>query len=208
MTELAQPWPDLPPAIREAAEERVFEDETVLARTGEVPRWMYFVQAGEVRLARTARDGAPVTLQRVCAGWVAEASLFAPRYHCELVAARKTRCLRVPAKTLREGLGSPEFARAWIATLSQEVRRLRNVCERMSLRGAEARIRHAIECEGVQGVLHPGASLKAWAAELGLTHEALYRTLAQMESQGQLRREGGALELTARRSRPASRARG
>ncbi|MCZ7653606.1 MAG: hypothetical protein M5R42_03950 [Rhodocyclaceae bacterium] len=60
-----------------------------------------------------------------------------------------------------------------MAQLAREVRMLRARCERLSLHGAEARILHALESEGTEGTLTLAQSRKAWAADLGLTHEAL-----------------------------------
>ena len=54
------------------------------------------------------------------------------------------------------------------------------------VRAAAARVLHFIECEGRDGKLELPSSRKAWAAELGLSHEALYRTLAQMEKAGSI----------------------
>ena len=51
---------------------------------------------------------------------------------------------------------------------------------------AAARVLHFIECEGRDGKLELPSSRKAWAAELGLSHEALYRTLAQMKKAGSI----------------------
>jgi hypothetical protein len=70
-------------------------------------------------------------------------------------------------------------------------------CERIGLRRAEQRVLLAIESEGSDGVLRPGGALKDWAAELGLTQEALYRALARLERSGVVRRENGALVLVA-----------
>lgn len=188
----------LPEAIRGAAQACSFAPRELLARQGSAPRFMFFVLAGEVRLARAGRDGEAVILQRVRRGWVGEASLFARRYHCDLVAAAATGCLRVPVGAFSDALASsPDFAREWMAGLSSEVRRLRSACERLGLRGAERRVRHAIESEGSAGRLPLAGTLKDWAAELGLTHEALYRTVARMEAEGTLRREAGCVVLLA-----------
>ncbi len=61
--------------------------------------------------------------------------------------------------------------------------------------GAEARILHAIESEGTAGTLTLAQSRKAWAAELGLTHEALYRALARLQAAGTLALDGGRMTL-------------
>lgn len=50
---------------------------------------------------------------------------------------------------------------------------MRANAERLSLRTARERVLHFIETEGERGVVNLGQSKKDWAAELGLTHEAL-----------------------------------
>ena len=44
-------------------------------------------------------------------------------------------------------------------------------------------------------MLEPTQTVKALGAELGLTHETLYRTLAQMEKTRVLNRAGNRIEL-------------
>jgi CRP/FNR family transcriptional regulator, dissimilatory nitrate respiration regulator len=39
-------------------------------------------------------------------------------------------------------------------------------------------------------------TLKDWAAELGLTHEVLYRTLAALERSGEIRRKDRSITLS------------
>lgn len=165
-----------------------------LCRQGTDVRYMYCVLDGEIRLVRPGRDGGTIILQRVRRGWVAEASLLSRRYGCDLEAAPGTTLLRVPAAVLRKALDeSADFRRYWIQSLSVEVRRLRGACERLGLRKAEERVLHAIETEGNDGALRWAGTLKTWAAELGLTHEALYRALARLESAGVVERQGGAI---------------
>lgn len=164
---------------------------------------MYYVLAGEVRLVRCGRDGQTFILQRVRRGWVAEASLLARSYGCDLEAAAGTTLLRVPADALREALEvSADFRRYWIRSLSVEVRRLRSACERLGLRKAEERVLHAIETEGTGGTLRLTGTLKNWAAELGITHEALYRALARLESAGMLKRVNGSMVRTGTEASP------
>ena len=70
--------------------------------------------------------------------------------------------------------------------LAAEVRKLRAQCERLSLRSAADRIAHYIEAEGRDGRLELRQTKKAWAAELGLTHEALYRALTGLQRAGRI----------------------
>lgn len=190
--ELAQ----VPPALRAAARQKAFAAGETLFRQGERPKAMYCVLDGEVRLLRRSRDGAEVVLQRSRGGFFAEASLESKAYHCDAEATAASRLLSFPMKAFREALEQEAaFRNAWMAQLAREVRRLRARCERLSLHGAEARILHAIESEGTAGTLVLAQSRKAWAAELGLTHEALYRTLARLQAEGTLALDGARLTL-------------
>ncbi len=72
---------------------------------------------------------------------------------------------------------------------------MRAQSERLSLKTARERIIHFIEIEGASGTVDLEQSKKDWAAELGLTHEALYRALAQMEKCGELTVERSRLTL-------------
>jgi DNA-binding MarR family transcriptional regulator len=73
--------------------------------------------------------------------------------------------------------------------LSSEVRRLRLQNERLSLPKVQSRILHLIETEGHDGSYTLGCSLKQLAKQLAVTHEALYRTLAQLEKAGKIARD-------------------
>lgn len=153
---------------------------------------MHHVEKGEVVLQRTNVDGGLVVLQRVRAGWVAEASLEATRYHCDGIVVAATRLTRLPRVALRQALRSDAgFAARWVSMLNAEVRRLRQRCERLTLNTVRSRLLHLMETEaGPQG-LPIGGGLKALSVELGVSHEALYRCVADLERVGALRRLPG-----------------
>jgi CRP-like cAMP-binding protein len=172
-----------------------------LCRIGERPKRILFVVDGEIRLVRRTRNGAEIILQRANAGFVAEATLDSPRYHCDIVAGRDSRIVAFPIERFREALHKDEgFRDFWMKRLAREVRKLRGQCERLSLRGAAERIEHYIEAEGRNGRLELRQTRKAWAAELGMTHEALYRALAGLVRAGRVdaQERGEALVLTIR----------
>ena len=91
------------------------------------------------------------------------------------------------------------FALRWIAMLNQEVRRLRLQCERLNLKGVQARVLHWLETEGTGGCCAVTAGYKSLAAELGVSHEALYRALADMVDAGLVLREPERLCLKSER---------
>lgn len=182
----------LPPALQGVcATSRVQRGER-LFRPRAKPRLLFYVAHGEVVLQRLASRGELLVLQRVRQGFVAEASLHASHYHCEALVTSAAELVAIPIDPLKQALATqPGFAISWIAMLNQELRRLRAQCERLALKGVAERLLHLIETEGQGGSLALEAGLKSVAAELGVSHEALYRSVATLERQGLLQRTRG-----------------
>jgi CRP-like cAMP-binding protein len=163
---------------------------------GKMPVWMFYVVTGEVTLERAGMHGEPVVLQRTRQGFVSEASLKVARYHCDAIAITDTQVIQVPVRELARALDDdPAFASRWISMLNAEVRRLRLHLERLNMKSVRDRVLHLIETEGQQGRYPVPSGLKTLAGELGVTHEALYRTMAALEAEGVLHRSPGALVL-------------
>jgi CRP/FNR family transcriptional regulator, dissimilatory nitrate respiration regulator len=163
---------------------------------GDIPKALFYVVQGEVVLERSGVQGQTVVLQRVRHGFIAEASMQSGSYHCAGRVTLSGHAVRLPIDPLRLALsGNPGFAMRWIAMLNHEVRRLRAQTERLSLKGVEARLLHLIETEGVDGRLDIASGLKSVAAQLCVTHEALYRTIARLEQTGVVLRDGQRLWL-------------
>ena len=64
------------------------------------------------------------------------------------------------------------------------------------MKSLKDRVLHLINTEGKNGEYQVNTGLKSLAGELGVTHEALYRTLAALEKTKTIRREEGLLALT------------
>ena len=181
----------MPAALKAGARWIEVASGELLFRCGETPERIYFVQHGEVRLRRLSADGAEIVLQRARHSFLAEASIESSAYHCDAVASEPALALAFPMPLFRAGLQAcAVFRDAWMAHLMGEVRRSRAQCERLALRAARARILHYLESEGTDGCLQLAGTRKAWASELGLTHEALYRALADLQREGVIRAEG------------------
>jgi CRP-like cAMP-binding protein len=188
----AQPAAGLIPiGLRQQAKRLDAQAHEPLFRIGDSVRCVYLVVSGEARLIRLARNGSEVILQRSRGGFLAEASLEARSYHCDAITTKPTTILMLPVAAFRAALEEdPIFRSAWQSQLTKEIRKLRAQCERLSLNSAADRISHYIESEGADGILTLNQSRKSWAAELGLSHEALYRTLRRMQSEGVLDVDG------------------
>jgi CRP-like cAMP-binding protein len=181
----------IPASLREAEQLRRFAAGETLHRRGDRPAAMLWVVEGELRLVRHAADGTQLVMQRVRSGFIAEASMEAAAYHCDVVAAVAGQLLRFPVPVFRAELEQDAgFRQAWMRRLAQEVRTLRAQSERLSLHGAAERILHYLETEGSDGAVTLPQSRKAWAAEMGLSHEVLYRTLRRLREDGVIRIDG------------------
>ena len=186
----------LPPPLQAAAEPVGLERGKNLFAQGARPVALFYVVRGEVVLERAGLQGQTVVLQRVRRGFVAEASMQSGRYHCSGLATVAGQAFRLPMTLLKAALqDDSRFAVRWIGMLNDEVRRLRAQTERLTLKGVEARLLHLIETEGQAGRLEIESGLKSLSAQLGVTHEALYRTVAALELRGRLARRDGLLVL-------------
>lgn len=186
----------LPATFHSRCEGARFLKNEHLFLTGTRPAWMFYVLTGEVTLERTGLQGEPVVLQRTRQGFVSEASLKSAKYHCDALAVVNTVVVKLPISDLSAHLDNdPAFASRWIGMLNGEVRRLRLHCERLSMKSVKDRVLHLINTEGHNASYTAATGLKSLAGELGVTHEALYRTLAAMEKAKVLRRDKGALYL-------------
>lgn len=177
----------IPAHLLHGAELRRLAAGAALFHRGDRPQSIYFVLSGEIRLMRHSAHGQAVILQRAQSGFMAEASLDATCYHCEAIAACPSEIWAFPLQGFKAALAeNNDFHHAWSSHLARELRKLRAKCERLTLHTATERICHYIETEGEGGTIKLTQSRKAWAAELGLSHEALYRTLRKLQDEGVL----------------------
>jgi CRP-like cAMP-binding protein len=179
----------LPKSLIASCEEVQFPRGACLFKAGDKPERMFFVVSGEVVLERPGLQGNSIILQRTRRGFVSEASLKSARYHCHGQVVANVKIVQLPIRLVRDAMDSdPAFAGRWIGMLNKEVKRLRLQCERLSLTKVQDRFVHLLETEGAKGCFPIGAGIKSLAAELGVTHEALYRCIYAMEKLGTLLR--------------------
>jgi CRP/FNR family transcriptional regulator, dissimilatory nitrate respiration regulator len=148
-----------------------------LFRRGEEVSHLFRVESGLVHLVRFQEDGAPTVVQRALPGeLVAEASMFARRYHCDALAMKESALRRVAIAPVRAALeADPAFARACAEHLAHEVHRMRVRSEIMGMKRVAARLDAWLS-------LRPLPAKGEWSAladDLGVTREALYRELAR-----------------------------
>lgn len=149
----------------------------ILFARGDEVRHLYVVRSGSIHLVRYQEDGAPTVMQRACAGnLVAEASLFAERYHCDGLAVADAITTRFSVAEIRQRMAlEPLFSRACAEHMAREVHRMRIRSEILATRTVSARL-------GAWLAFNPLPAKGEWSAvadDIGVTREALYRELAK-----------------------------
>lgn len=185
----------LPAALRAAAFDRKLKAGEALFRLGDKATGLCEVVSGRVRLARVDRSGHEIVLHVAGpGGTLAEASLFSASYHCDAIASTNATVRVYPKREMLAAFErDPRAMRAFSAMLARQVMSLRTRIEQRNIRSARERVRHYLVLNsGADGrTVELGGTLKDMAAELGLTHEVLYRTLAALERSGEIKRSRG-----------------
>ena len=190
----------LPANVRVQGVERKFKAGEALFRQGKRTVGLYEIVSGQVRMVRVDRAGREVVLFTGGEGdTIAEASLFSSGYHCDAIATTDAVVRLYPkAAVLGAFARDPKAMQAFTAMLARQVMSLRTRLELRNIHSARDRVRHYLAVNaGADGrtVALPG-TLKDLAGELGLTHEALYRTLAEMAADGEIERRKGTIRLS------------
>ena len=189
----------LPATVRKAAIVRRLRAGQSLFRQGSQAGGLYEIVSGRVRLARVDRSGREIVLHSASAGeTLAEASLFSPTYHCDATAVTDAVVRLYPrAALLSELERDQKAAKAFMAMLARQVMSLRTRLEQRNIRSARERVWHYLALNaGTDGrTVSLKGTLKELAAELGLSYEALYRTLGDMANTRDIERQGRTIRL-------------
>lgn len=147
---------------------------------------MYQVISGQVHLLRHTRQGDEVIIHRAHGDEsFAEAALFSAAYHCDAVAAADSELLRIDKTAVLERMKQdPDFAMAIAARFAGQIQNYRRRLQIIAIRDAKARVFAAL----ADGMLT--GSIKPAAAQIGLTHEAMYRALSSLVRAGRLIKTG------------------
>jgi CRP-like cAMP-binding protein len=196
----AKDW--IPASVRAASIDRALKSGETLFRLGDKTTGLYEVLVGRVRLARVDRSGNEIVLHVAGPGeTIAEASLFSVQYHCDAIASTNATVRLYPKRDVLTAFErDPRAAKAFAATLARQVMNLRTRIEQRNIRSARERVWHYLVVNvGDDGrTVEFRRTLKDVAAEIGLTHEALYRALAALERGGMIRRSRAKIMLLRR----------
>jgi len=189
----------LPASVRERSTVRDIEAGGTLFRQGDKAVGFFEVERGHVRLIRHTVDGRPVILHSARKGDLfAEAALFSAAYQCDAVAVLASRVRVYPKRPLLAVFRrDPAVAENFMAVLAHEIHGMRARLEERNIRSARDRLlQHLALAVGRDGrTVTLDGTLMDLAAEIGLAHEVLYRTLAALEKDGAIRKTRAGIVL-------------
>lgn len=169
-----------------------------LFRRGDPVQRLHVVTEGACQLERVTLEGHTLPLARLTApAIVAEGSLFNERYGCDCRALQHTHVESYSRDAVLALLQrEPGLALSWLQRLSHQVMELRTRLELRNVKSARDRIALFLELNAdATGNCPLLGTYKQLAQELGLSHEALYRTLGAMEQEGVIRRDGKMIRI-------------
>lgn len=188
---MAEDWLILLKGVRSSR--RILAAGEALFRAGDPAQALFHVEQGCIRLMRHGPDGSAITLHVAEAGQpFAEASLFSDVYHCDAIAETGAQVLAFPKTAVLLLLKAhPDLNLAFTAYLARQLQRLRGRFELVRLKGARERVlAYLTQAGAAEGMVTLDRPLTVVASEIGLTREALYRTLTKLEKDGHVRRGG------------------
>jgi CRP/FNR family transcriptional regulator, dissimilatory nitrate respiration regulator len=146
-------------------------------------RSVHLLCHGAVDLVRPQSDGAVLLLHHLSGtGIIAEASLYAAKYHCDCICVESAEIFSVSRKRVEDLLRrSPELYENWSAYLAVELQNARHRSELLSRKTVAERLSGWIDWNGK---LPPRGRWKYVAQEIGVTPEALYREIKKRGDEG------------------------
>lgn len=166
----------------------VLADGDVIMRAGDKVAAIYAVETGKVALSRhgsVVHVAEPGTL-------FGESGLFSETNPVDAVAVGPAAVSAYSqAHVLLHLRAHPDIALAFSAYLARRLNAARARIELGKLKGAEERVVAFLTQAGAaQGWIKVAQPLSHIAADIGLTHEAFYRTLRKLVDKGRLERQG------------------
>jgi CRP-like cAMP-binding protein len=159
---------------------------------------MYFIEEGRLKLQRDTLEGFTTIQHFALKGEViAEASLFSQNYHCSAIADTSTQICYLKKIDLLNYLEKNSTATKKLLVLySYQIKSLRAINEIKNIRSAKERTLAFLRNEmNAHREIKLSFSLKDVAYRIGLSHEAFYRTLKDLEKTKQIIRHEQLIKL-------------
>ena len=160
---------------------------------------IHMVEEGCVRFFVNPQDGKQLVLYRARSGEpFAEEHLSLEDYSYSAMADKPSIVQSIEKKDLLNDICSnPEVAKRFINCLSGRYYQLRTSFERLGISSARDRVLHFISasCDAQNRKIELSGKLKSLSDDLNLSHEAVYRALRELESDGTIKRNDGVIEI-------------
>lgn len=176
---------------------RLAGDET-LFRQGEPASAVFLILDGRLRMVRNLASGDRITIHTGRTGELfAEGALFSDVYQCDAIAAEPTRVRACGKAEMLAAIGdSPSTMLALLEQVARLLHHARAMRELRNIRSANDRVLHHLYLSASKdGRVVFDRPLLEVAEDLGLTHEAYYRTLATLARAGAIERAGRKIRL-------------
>jgi CRP-like cAMP-binding protein len=149
-----------------------------LFRVGDMVRSIHLTVSGQLALVRNTAAGTSLVLHRAGPEQVlAEASVYAPTYHCDGIAIEPSTLRALSVAVFRDRLTTDAKAmQAWFEHLASSLQGARTNAEIRTLRTVAERLDAWLDGERA---LPAKGQWQDLAYELGVTREALYRELGR-----------------------------
>jgi CRP-like cAMP-binding protein len=192
----------LPRSVRDRSKLRALKSREALFRQGDRATSIFEVEQGRLRLLRHTIDNREVVLHTARKGEVfAEAALFSGTYQCDAIAAVDSRVRAYPKREILGAFRSdPTLGERFMAVLAHQIHALRSRLEERNIRSARERVLNhlVLAADADTRTVRLDGTLMDLAAEIGLSHEALYRTLTSLERDNVIERTRESITLLIR----------
>jgi CRP-like cAMP-binding protein len=182
----------LPPGYLNAAAHRELAPGQTLYRRGDPADMIFAVERGRLRFASATNDGRIIPLYLICAGeYVSEADLFTDSHCGDVLAEAHSRVIALPKKLILATFHeNSAFAAELMQRLTERFNLLRVRLEIRNLHSARDRILEYLRLMAPAGKssLMLSRPLRCMADDLGLSHEAFYRTFTALVKEGTITR--------------------
>lgn len=188
----------LPSDLQNQASYQNFTSKQILFQQGEATHSIYFLISGQLRLASFTeeqiinyyfiQDGESFT----------ETALFSDTYLCTALADVPSRVAIIDKELFRQALRDyPDLANLYMNQLSHRLKIVKTLLELRSIRSARERLLQYLirQIEPLSRTLVLQRPLKDLATELGLSAEALSRTLSRLQEEGVITRRQRSITL-------------
>ena len=189
----------LPSQLQDRASYQNLVAGQVLFHYRDPAEYIFALEIGRIRLVRYTGEGNLVVFQIVRAGEsFAESALFTQLYHCNAVVEVPSRVICYPKTLVWEVLQThPDLALNLLRRFDRKSQFLKKLLELRSIRSARDRLLQYLLFSASPGETRIAFDrpYKDIASELGLSPETLYRTLAKLEREEIITRNGRQIKL-------------